>query len=75
MSAQHTPVPWPVASLRGKDPADMESVELQALVYGLRDQRDELLSAFCQLTEYAERNGALMTWARALISRVTGSAS
>lgn len=40
MSAQHIP-----GGLPGKDPAEMSAVELQAVVYALRAQRDKLLAA------------------------------
>lgn len=72
MSAQHTP--GPVPSLRGRDPADMTAVELQSLVYALRDQRDELLEALIALS--GEEGGDMqdVMRARAAITKATGSA-
>lgn len=80
MSAQHYP-----GGLTGKDPADMSAVELQAVVYALRDQRNELLAVLDEagivLAEKLRRLGAdknaspTIHRIRAVIVKVKGGAA
>lgn len=78
MSAQHTQGPLPLTgSLTGKDPADMSAVELQALVYALRDQRDELLAALERIADPRNKHfaGDAKVVACAAIAKVKGGAA
>ena len=69
MTEKHTP-----GGLTGKDPADMIAVELQAVVYALREQRDLLMQALREVRFNLYDPEIIEKIATAAISKVEGGA-